>query len=285
MTEAEAIFAGILAQPDDDTPRLVFADWLEENGQEDWAEFIRVQIELQSVPRAEPRHKELSRRSRRLLAKQKEVWLHPFQKLLPGCLVKYERGFVSIVKASYSYVFFNADQLWPLAPIREVQVTDGQRHISELCWLDRPPHVRIRADLLASTTHLATVAIDTLPPNPGRLEPFLRTGTWLVLGCARGSGPDIVAMARFADFVLRNGTALGGVNFAVRPYHVIGEFRTWCPATLADRGPHWLKLRDGQLVAYDAGPVDADQIAPAFWSAAKLGPLTSPSGFHPIRNS
>ena len=268
MTDAEELFASILAHPEENAPRLVFADWLEENGQEDWAEFIRIQIEVDHIPRAEPRHKELSRRARRLLAKQKEVWLFPFQKLLPGCLVKFERGFVSIVKASYSYVFFNAEQLWPLAPIREVQVTDGQRHISELCWLDRPSHVRIRADILASMNHLATVAIDTLPPNPGRIEPFLRTGTWLILGCARGSGPDIVAMARFGEFVLRNATALGHLNFAVRPYQVIGEFRTWCPATLADRGPHWLLLRDGHLAAYTAGPVEADQLGAAFWSAA-----------------
>jgi uncharacterized protein (TIGR02996 family) len=268
MTDAEAIFAGILADPNDDMPRLVFADWLEENGQEEWAEFIRVQIEIESVPRSEPRHKELSRRARKLLAHQKEVWLHPFQKLLPGCYVKFERGFVSIIKASYSYVFFNAHQLWPMAPIREVQVTDGQRHISELCWLDRPQHVRIRADMMASMNHLATIAIDALAPNPGRIEPFLRTGTWLVLGCARGSGKDIVAMSRFSDFVLRNATSLGHVNFAVRPYQVVGEFRTWCATTLADRGPHWLLLRDGRVAGYVDGHVDADQIGPEFWSAA-----------------
>lgn len=268
MTESEAIFAGILSNPDDDAPRLVFADWLEENGQSDWAEFIRIQIECESVPRSDPRYRELNRRARKLLAQQKEVWLMQFQRLLPGCLVKFERGFVSIVKASYSYVFFNAEQLWPLAPIREVQVVDGQRHISELCWLDRPLHVRIRADMMASMSHLATVTIDALAPNPGRIEPFLRTGTWLVLGCARGSGPDIVAMSRFSDFVLRNGAAHSHVNFAVRPYQVVGEFRTWCPTPLADRGPHWLLMREGQVVAYSAGTIEADQLGSSFWSAA-----------------
>ena len=268
MTDAEAIFAGILADPDDDVPRLVFADWLEENGQADWAEFIRVQVEIESVPRSDPRHRDLARRSRKLLADQKEVWLLPFQRLLPGCLVKFERGFVSVVKATYSYVFFNAEQLWPLAPIREVQVTDGLRNISELCWLARPPHVRIRADMMAAMNHLATVAIDALAPNPGRIEPFLRSGTWLVLGCARGSGPDIVAMSRFSDFVLRRGLSLGNLNFAVRPYQVAGEFRNWCAPLSSDRGPHWLLLRDGQLAAHAAGTVEADQLPPTFWAAA-----------------
>jgi uncharacterized protein (TIGR02996 family) len=37
--------AGIIAHPDDLTRRLVFADWLEENGSETWAHFIRQSIE------------------------------------------------------------------------------------------------------------------------------------------------------------------------------------------------------------------------------------------------
>jgi uncharacterized protein (TIGR02996 family) len=37
---------GILANPDDDTPRVVFADFLQERGENDRAEFIRVQCEL-----------------------------------------------------------------------------------------------------------------------------------------------------------------------------------------------------------------------------------------------
>ena len=36
----------IIEHPEDDTPRLIYADWLEENGDPDRAEFIRVQCEL-----------------------------------------------------------------------------------------------------------------------------------------------------------------------------------------------------------------------------------------------
>lgn len=32
MTDGEALFAAIQATPEEDTPRLVYADWLEENG-------------------------------------------------------------------------------------------------------------------------------------------------------------------------------------------------------------------------------------------------------------
>lgn len=45
MTERDAFLAKILAEPDEDTHRLVFADWLEEYGHEPArAEFIRQQV-------------------------------------------------------------------------------------------------------------------------------------------------------------------------------------------------------------------------------------------------
>jgi uncharacterized protein (TIGR02996 family) len=47
MSDAQAAFlAAICAEPDDDAPRLIYADWLEEHGDLDRAEFIRAQCEL-----------------------------------------------------------------------------------------------------------------------------------------------------------------------------------------------------------------------------------------------
>lgn len=46
MSERETFEGQIRENPDDDTVRLVFADWLQENGDADYAEFVRVQIEL-----------------------------------------------------------------------------------------------------------------------------------------------------------------------------------------------------------------------------------------------
>jgi uncharacterized protein (TIGR02996 family) len=45
MNERAALLRAICETPDDDTPRLVFADWLQEHGEEERAEFIRVQCE------------------------------------------------------------------------------------------------------------------------------------------------------------------------------------------------------------------------------------------------
>lgn len=49
-SDGDALFRAICEQPWEDTPRLVYADWLEENGDPVRAEFIRVQVELAKLP-------------------------------------------------------------------------------------------------------------------------------------------------------------------------------------------------------------------------------------------
>jgi uncharacterized protein (TIGR02996 family) len=47
-TEA-ALLRAIRANPDEDTPRLAYADWLDEHDQPERAEFIRVQVQLAPI--------------------------------------------------------------------------------------------------------------------------------------------------------------------------------------------------------------------------------------------
>ena len=48
MSDRDALYRSILAHPNDDTPRLVYADWLQENGRTEEAEFIRVECRLEA---------------------------------------------------------------------------------------------------------------------------------------------------------------------------------------------------------------------------------------------
>lgn len=45
MSDGDALLAAIRAHPDEDTPRLAYADWLEETGSPARARFIRQQVE------------------------------------------------------------------------------------------------------------------------------------------------------------------------------------------------------------------------------------------------
>jgi uncharacterized protein (TIGR02996 family) len=54
MSEADALIAAICANPDDDLPRLVYADFVEEHGATELAAFIRAQVQLAQTPPWEP---------------------------------------------------------------------------------------------------------------------------------------------------------------------------------------------------------------------------------------
>jgi uncharacterized protein (TIGR02996 family) len=54
VTEHDALLAAVCAEPDEDTPRLAYADFLEENGEPDRAAFVRAQVELARLEPWEP---------------------------------------------------------------------------------------------------------------------------------------------------------------------------------------------------------------------------------------
>jgi uncharacterized protein (TIGR02996 family) len=53
MSDRAALYAAVCANPDDDTPRLVFADWLQEHGEEKRAAFIRADIDVHNRENAD----------------------------------------------------------------------------------------------------------------------------------------------------------------------------------------------------------------------------------------
>src|SRR5262245_19557042 len=58
MADHEGFLQDILATPEDDAPRLIYADWLEENGGaegRDRAAFIRLQCERARLPEGDPK--------------------------------------------------------------------------------------------------------------------------------------------------------------------------------------------------------------------------------------
>ena len=91
MSDEKALLTAIWEHPHEDTPRLVYADWLQENGQPERAEFIRVQIELARLDEDAPEYGLLFEREAQLLGAHREHWLAP----LPsgGLSVPFERGF------------------------------------------------------------------------------------------------------------------------------------------------------------------------------------------------
>jgi uncharacterized protein (TIGR02996 family) len=95
MPDHEAFLRAIRDEPDSDTPRLVYSDWLEEQGDAARAEFIRVQCRLERLHPGDPQRPVLEEREDELLARHEADWLSP----LPESLFEwtFKRGFVEKV--------------------------------------------------------------------------------------------------------------------------------------------------------------------------------------------
>jgi len=119
MTD-DAFLQAIIGNPDDDTPRLVYADWLEEHGQPDRAAFIRVQCQLTLLPDDDPRRPELEARERRLLEEHGGEWAGP----LRGQVEKWQfrRGFIESVTLPAGCFLERAETIIRAAPVQRVRL-------------------------------------------------------------------------------------------------------------------------------------------------------------------
>jgi uncharacterized protein (TIGR02996 family) len=75
MSDRHALIEAIRDNPDEDTPRLVLADWYEENGDTARGEFIRVQCELARLDPTSDRYPELHIRQLQMQAEHEREWL------------------------------------------------------------------------------------------------------------------------------------------------------------------------------------------------------------------
>jgi uncharacterized protein (TIGR02996 family) len=85
----------IAEHPDDDTPRLIYADWLEDHGDEAQAEFIRVQIRRSRLPLEDLEQPTLARREAQLLARYEARWAGDLAEIAIGWT--FSRGFIERV--------------------------------------------------------------------------------------------------------------------------------------------------------------------------------------------
>lgn len=133
QTEAEAFLQRIRAYPDDDAPRLIFADWLDERG-DPRGEFIRVQLALarsddetaSSLGREE--RGKWEQRQRELLDAHREEWTATLQGLATGA--KFRRGFVEEVNVTARQLVGRANELFATGPIRHVHLLDVGSHLA-----------------------------------------------------------------------------------------------------------------------------------------------------------
>jgi uncharacterized protein (TIGR02996 family) len=152
MTHDEVFLQSIRAAPDDDVPRLIYADWLEEHGRTDRAEFIRVQCRLANpLVAGEGR---LTLRAEELLRANWNEWVTPLRELVgpkrdkygegwlreeyhPDGLAHFYRGFVDKLALGATRFLSHADTLLGLVPLRSLQLWGAGRCAGELAECSR----------------------------------------------------------------------------------------------------------------------------------------------------
>src|SRR5438067_2086996 len=120
MHPADAAFLrAIREQPDDDLPRLIYADYLDERG-DPRGEFIRIQIERPTLPFNVARRYELGARERELLRLHEEEWLGPLAAVVSNH--EFRRGFIDRVMVMTEAFVAHAETIFDWAPIRHVKL-------------------------------------------------------------------------------------------------------------------------------------------------------------------
>jgi uncharacterized protein (TIGR02996 family) len=139
-----SLLAAILAQPDDDNVRLVYADFLEENGDPNRAELIRLQCEIAEQERRGPVRGRKVKRAWELQRDYSSSWLASLPALRGVQWREFWRGFPVPKVESTQTLIRIAKELVPLTPIEAAEIylkaSDG---MARLAKSDVMPRLRI----------------------------------------------------------------------------------------------------------------------------------------------
>jgi uncharacterized protein (TIGR02996 family) len=142
LTIDDSFRQDIIEHPYDDAPRLIYADWLEENGQPERAELIRIQIELARWNLSNTRRAELKEIESSLLRLHWNRWTEDiYPDITEAC---FHRGFIERANFSIDWFLKNAELLFRREPLRYLALREEYE----------VPNV----EQLASCAHLARIS-------------------------------------------------------------------------------------------------------------------------------
>jgi uncharacterized protein (TIGR02996 family) len=129
----EAFLHDISAHPDDDAPRLIYADWLDEHN-DPRGEFIRIQCALAQLSDEDPRRWPLEQREQELLHEHGRKWLPSG---IGGSQCVFRRGFVEEITLSPEEFLTSASCLFGQTPIRDLCLRQSTQTLADSDCSDR----------------------------------------------------------------------------------------------------------------------------------------------------
>ena len=145
VDDHEALWRTIVAHPEDDLPRLVYADWIEEHGETDRAGFIRDQIEFARHQPWEPYAARCRHAHPNTLTGQ--LWRSSLPKIEPRFWewhpkTPFHRGFGwSLIVRDLTAFLSEAERLFAASPIGQLYLPTSTLDVwirfAEQPWLPR----------------------------------------------------------------------------------------------------------------------------------------------------
>lgn len=196
MRDEEALLRAIADEPHDDLPRLAYADWLEENGDLDRAEFIRVQCRLAEMSPLDPERLMLELSERKLLMTNDAEWIkRTLGGVKIGCL-GFACGFPHISLAGNNLAAI--ESIPAGMPIGRISVNSPPPNADTQLWgSERAQEAFSRSTRLAATPQLTIHGISN-PKFMGFLARTPRLPRIRSLELLAGNGRDqgLVELAR-----------------------------------------------------------------------------------------
>ena len=216
-SEHDAYLRAILDRPDDDVPRLLYADWLEKQG-DPRGEFIHLQYKLRRLAEDDQERRTIEARQQQLLSKHQAKWLGPLAALAGKALGwQFRYGFVEAGELPVRTFLEHAETIFQNAPLRAIRlfflygpgsVLEESRHESpevyqeQLEWLKDAGGATVEE--LVACRYLARLR---------RLD----------LNCWYAGDPAVVAVATCPHLVNLTALQLGNRNLGPAAVQAIGQ--------------------------------------------------------------
>ncbi len=190
ITDEQPFLDAIFARYHHDAPRLVYADFLEEAGDPERAELVRVQIALAHLSNDHPRRPELANRQAELLATHAARWTDHLKHLVAG--VEYRRGVPDSVSMYAGAFLSDGEELFRLARVCRLRLLEAARVMPKL----------IHCPLLGRVQELDLCGNDLGNGGVNLLSrsPFLKDLRVLDLGFNGADDVGVWALSRSAGF-------------------------------------------------------------------------------------
>jgi uncharacterized protein (TIGR02996 family) len=176
MTHERAFLQAIREEPDDDAHRLIYADWLEEQGGAAGtarAAFIRAQCRLATLPDDDPYREKLADEAAELLAEHERPWTEPLHDLAVDW--QFSRGFLERATIRGEDFLRHAERLFESIPLRAIHLLIHARDVPHLAAC---PALQWVESLNFRRCHLGDRSLQLLltSPNLKRLRALDLTG-------------------------------------------------------------------------------------------------------------